>query len=175
MSLIMKNNDHAFCLPPIGRYVATCIGLIDLGIEKYKNRGASFAKVLILWELSNALMPDGKPFTLAISYKANLNAKSKLRILLEGWRGKKFSLGELYGFQLENMLAKPCCLTIEYGVGQDGSKHVPKVVDISPLPTSIPRPELYNTPVSFDLNYYSEREYLALPASIRNKISISKA
>jgi hypothetical protein len=174
MSLTIKNNDQTFNLPPNGRHIAICCGLIDLGIKKNKNYGSHSPKVLIAWELSHALMPNGKPYMLTQCYMATLNQKSKLKILLEAWREKSFDLEELYEFKLENMLAEPCYLTIDHIPNESGKKYLAKVTNISPLPINIPCPELHNVPITFDLDYYTEENYLALPENIRKKINLSQ-
>jgi len=173
MSLMLKNNDSTFNLPPKEKHIARCFRVIDLGIQENKTYGTNSPKVLIAWELSHALMPNGKPFTITQCYTASLNEKSKLRSLLEAWRGKNFDSEELHGFQLENMLTEPCYLVIDHIVKEFGKKHFAKVMDISPLPLSVPYPELKNTPISFDLDYYTEEGYLAVPEHIRKKINLT--
>jgi len=173
MSLMLKTNDPAFDLPPKGKHIARCFGLIDLGVQENKIYGTRSPKILICWELSDGLMADGRPYTIKQCYTASLNIKAKLRSLLESWRGKSFDTEELRGFQLENMLSEPCYLTIDHIVKENGKKYFAKVVDTSPLPLSVHYPELKNTPFSFNLDYYTEDSYLAIPEHIRKKINLS--
>jgi hypothetical protein len=172
MSLIVRNNDYAISLPPKGKHVARCFSIIDLGIQKNKNYGSHSPKVLIAWELSHSLMSNERPFTIMQRYTANLNPQSRLRALLEAWRGRAFELNELHEFHLENMLTEPCYLTIEHIASQDQQKYLSKIKDIAPFPSLLPCPNLYNIPISFDLDYYTEKSYLLVSEHIRKKVNL---
>ncbi len=172
MSLTIRNNDDAFNLPPEGKHIARCFWIFDLGIQRDKNYGSYSPKVLIAWELSELLTKKEKPFSVMQRYTASLNTQSRLRALLESWRGKNFEPDELNEFRLANMLTEPCYLTIEHIENECGKKCLAKVADISPLPTYIPCPDLHNTPISFDLDYYTEENYFSVPENIRKKISL---
>jgi len=173
MSLILKNNNLELQLPPEGQHLARCYGLIDIGFQKNKNTGNYASKILIAWELCHVLTSANKPFTIMQTYTAHLNQTSKLKALLEAWRGKKFTEEELQEFHLENMLGEPCHLTVIHKRQKENQKYRAIVNDIEPLFPGMSYPTLYHLPLVFDLDYYTEVDYLSLPEKIRKKINIA--
>jgi hypothetical protein len=172
MSLTVKDNGSDFLPPPEGLHIARCYAVIDLGMQINKAFGNTSPKVLIGWELSNTLMPDGKPFIQMQSYTASISPNSKLRGLLEAWRGKGFTPAELQGFQLQSILGAPCYLTIKHTPNPQASQPWANVISICTLPSSVTCPPAINPPIYFDLDNYSEAAYLSLSEGIRKKINL---
>ena len=174
MSLLIKNNDEASTLIPEGKHVSRCYAIIDLGIQENKTYGTKSPKVLIGWELSNLCTLTGRPLTLMQPYTSVLNPKSALRKLLESWRGKCFSLEELHGFPLESMLGVACYLIVKHKHSGGTNRIWPVVENALPFSTQEASPKLYHLPISFDLDYYTEDDYLSLPEFIRKKINTNQ-
>lgn len=173
MSLTVKDNGGDFLPPPEGLHIARCYALIDLGVQVNQTFGNSSPKVLIGWELMDAMMEDGKPFIQMQRYTASLSEKSNLRGLLEAWRGRSFSPEELKGFKLKNILSATCYITTKHKVNQQTNKRWSEVISICRLPQGVTCPQPFNKPIFFDLDEYTEESYLSVPEGIRKKINIS--
>jgi len=171
MSLTVK--EHRNFLPvPEGSHIARCCALIDLGMQYSKFYDNTLPKVTIGWELINKLTEEEKPYVHFQRYTASLNAKSFLRTLLEGWRGHSFTSAELTGFELKEFLGTYCYLTIQPVLNLQTQQRWLKVVAISPLPHTMSHPPAIHQLIYFDLDSYSERDYLSVPESIRKHINI---
>lgn len=173
MSLTVKDNGGDFLPPPEGLHVARCYSLIDLGEQANKTYGNSSPKVLIGWELMDAMMQDGKPFIQMQRYTASLSEKSNLRALLEAWRGRSFTADELKGFKLKNILGATCYITTKIKLNPQTNKRWSEVISICRLPTGVNFPPAFNKPIFFDLDEYTQESYLSVPEGIRKKINVS--
>ena len=173
MSLTVKDNGGDFQAAPEGLHIARCYAVIDCGIQPNKAFGNSSPKVLLAWELSDCLMQDGRPFAQMQSYTSSISPKSKLKTLLEAWRGKGFTEEERKGFMLQSLLGVPCYLTTKH-VSNPRNPNQPwsSIISICKLPSTVSCPPPVNTPVHFDLDNYSEEAYLKLPEGFRKKINL---
>lgn len=114
--------------PAPGSYLAWCIGLIDMGTQAHTFQGETSLSrdVRLVFELCGTTMtgkynPDlkGKPFGVSTTCRQSLHKNSRLRALLEAWRGRKFSPEELQSFDPKKLLGKPARLTLVQS--EDGS------------------------------------------------------
>lgn len=119
MGLTAKENGGSFQKAPIGSHVARCIRLIDIGTQRgeYQGKVTWRPQVIIAWELPYELMEATEdkpetPFVVSKFYALSLNEKATLRKHLASWRGRDFTAEELKGFDLRNILDKPCMLSI---------------------------------------------------------------
>ena len=174
MSLTVKDNSKNFLPAPEGLHMAHCYAVIDLGIQLNAHFNNYSPKVLIGWELPSTLMPDGNPFIQYQRYTASLTDGSHLRKLLESWRGRSFTPEELEGFHLKHILGVPCYLSIAHKLNPKSQTIYANVVGICPLPEGTVCPDLFNPPLFFDLDDYSDDAYQAVPESIRQKINVSR-
>ena len=117
--MIVKDTGNGnFEQAPAGTHLGRCIKLIDLGTQEGEYQGqATFKRQIIIgWELPSELMQNGEyagqPFTVSKFYTASLSEKANLRKDLENWRGRAFTDEELRGFDMKNILGKPCMLSI---------------------------------------------------------------
>lgn len=133
--------------PPAGAHVARCVSLIDLGTQSVQWQGTVRMqhKVLFVWELPEALMEDGRPFTVRRKYTMSLNKNAALLKDLESWRGRKFTKEELAGFELKAVLGATCVLNLV----EDG-EYV-NVASIAPLAKKQKAPKQVNESVFFSL------------------------
>lgn len=155
MSLIAKDKPGNFTPAPAGNHVAVCISLIDIGMQhgEYQGKETHREQVIIGWELSEELMPaqDGQqqePFTVSEFFTNSLSEKSKLRPMLESWRGRPFTDTELEGFDLTTIVGKPCMVNVVHEQKKDGVRA--KVSSVTPLPKSMPKPRQIRPSLIFD-------------------------
>ena len=121
-------------------------------------------QLVIRWELSDEFMEDGQPFLVSAFFTNSLSEKSRLRPLLEAWRGRPFTEEELNGFDLQNILGAPCLVTV---IHKDGNARVQSVTS---LPKSMERPKPHNPLKSFWLEEWSHEKFEALPEGFRKII-----
>ena len=115
MGLIAKNEGIEFERLEDGLYTAVSSMLIDLGIQNNERFGKKQRKFIIVWQILGQTIEingEEKPRVISKEYTLSLNEKSKLRADLQAWRGKAFTPEELNGFDLVNILNKPCQLQI---------------------------------------------------------------
>jgi len=154
MSLtVSETGKKEFPILEEGSYVAICNMLVDLGMQFNETYGNSSRKVLIGWELPEELIEingEKVPRTINQRYTASLNEKSVLRRDLAAWRGRDFTPAELAEFNLRNIVGAPCLLQIihrEY----NGKKYA-NVVSVMSLPKGMPKPQMSEPPVIYDID-----------------------
>lgn len=159
---------------PVGAHVARCIGLIDIGTHHGEYEGVANVRhqVIVKWELPNELIADGefagKPFTVSEFYTLSLGEKANLRKALVAWRGKEFTDDELKGFDLKNVLNKPCMVQ----VGRN-KKDRAKVQAVMSLPKGMAAPEQVNPGVYFSLDQFDSAIYEGLSDGYKGLIQKS--
>ena len=113
-----------------GLYEAVCSGIVGIGEQRSEFEGQvkHQNKVVLIFQIPSEPYEwekDGQKFsgpsTLSTFLTVSLHEKAKLRKLLEGWRGKKFTAEELAGFDLDTVLGKPCQLLVINKEKKDGS------------------------------------------------------
>lgn len=119
-----KNSD--FTPPPADVHVGICVAVIDLGThpKSFQGKEVMQHKVRLAFELPFCKMEDGRPFVVMDKWTASLEAKSKLRPLLESWRGQPWPKGPISGFSLKDLLGKPAMITVTHADREDGGKWV---------------------------------------------------
>jgi hypothetical protein len=172
MSLTVKDNSN-FLPAPEGLHIARCYGVIDLGMQLDKTYNKMLPRARLCWELSHTFMPDGKPFIQMQTYTSVISETSRLRPLLESWRGKPFTAAERHAFKLRSLLGVPCYLATKQTVDTKTQQTWSNVVGIYKLPSTLPCPELINPTLYFDLDEYSETTYYALPENLQKQINLS--
>jgi len=167
-----------FQLPPSGNHVARCYRIVDMGSHK-NSYGNVLRKILITWELhgedddGNSLTTsDGKPLVVSSNYTLSLSEKATLRAHLEAWRGRAFTLDELSGFNLENILNQYCMVSISHDTGTAGKTYA-NVKAISPVPSVIKKaglPEGVNPTLLFSLDDFDANKFEKLSDGLKKKI-----
>lgn len=149
MGLIVgaETNDNKRTMVPEGSHVARCINYIDLGTadNEWKGEIKKRKRVILTFEFPEHTAvfreSDGpQPLGRSVTYTNSLNEKSTLRKDLQAWRGKSFTAQELLGFDLDNVLGKPCLAMVQHDLKADGSKK-DKIKGLSKLPDSLQAPE----------------------------------
>lgn len=98
-----------------GVYTAISSMMIDLGKQTSEKFGKTQRKFMMIWTiLGEEIEINGQklPRTISKEYGYSLGEKSNLRKDLQAWRGVQFTAEELQGFNLLNILNKPCQLQI---------------------------------------------------------------
>lgn len=174
--IVSSNGGGDFKPVPEGTYVALCVRVIDLGTQVTTFKGAekNQRKVLIAWEVPEVPVEfDGEtaPALLMSSYTASLHEKAALRKHLEAWRGKRFTDDELAGFDLKNVIGKPCQVQVLHS--EDGN--YANVAAIMAVPKGLPIADPYHPLVSFDLEpgKFSPVIYEGLSDKLKAKIAQS--
>ncbi len=128
--------------PEIGNNIAICIRVIDLGTQKNEYQGKTTWKrqSMVIWELPEQKDGEEKPITISKFYTATLSDKSNLRHDLENWRGRPFTPEELNGFEVKNIIGKPCLLNL---VRNDKGKVKIGAVSFILKGMTAPKPEYY--------------------------------
>lgn len=134
-----------------GPRLARCYGVVDLGVQP-SERFRPVRKVLLCWEiLDEDRMSDGRPFGLSRQYSMHLRQGSKLREMLESWRGRALSPEELRGFDLRTVLGAYCTLSVKHMTGTLGQERA--VIDsVMGWPKGATRPPAVNKDVYFSLD-----------------------
>ena len=152
---------------PEGLHDAACITVADLGVQK--TAFGSKHQILLTWEL-DALMEDGRPFTLSRRFTASLSKKASLRSILESWRGRAFTADELKGFALGAVLGKPCQVMVQHGQSVDGSRTYANIISVVPASKGakyVPTSEL----VTYDQDAPDPAALEKLPEWIRTAVA----
>lgn len=116
MSIIAKSTGEGIERLEDGVYTAQCVGIVDVGEQYSETYAKSSRQVRIIWQIVGETYKDAEgkeiPRTYSKHYSLSLGDRSKLRKDLEAWRGKPFTEQELAGFDLVNILNKPCQLQL---------------------------------------------------------------
>src|SRR5262249_53682681 len=109
MGRYAKQPETTFEHAPAGTHLGICTSVIDLGTQhdEYQGKPITRNRVLIQWEIQDAVRENGEPFVIGKFYTNSLSEKANLRRDLESWRGKAFSEQELNGFDLAKILGAP--------------------------------------------------------------------
>ena len=173
---ISESGGGNFEQAPTGMHNATCYRLVDVGThnETFEGETKKRHSIFIYWELNDAKMEDGQPFSIMRQYTLSLNEKSALYKDLCAWRKKQFTPEELQGFDLTKILGLTCDLDI--GETKNGNS---KVVNVYAPDGGAKRQPTVNEQVAFDIDEYIAGNkdmigvWVELPAWIQTKIDES--
>lgn len=168
-----SGNASSFEQPPLGPHFARCIKIIDIGTQtgEYQGKKTVRRQNILTWELPNALMESGKPFTVSKFYTANIaNEKANLRKDVVAWRGgKDLSPEEIDNFDPKSLLGQPCQVSITKKDGSD--KH--QVSSVLGIPAGMDVPEPTNEFVFFDLENFDQATFDSLTDGLKRLIMLS--
>ena len=165
---------------PAGTHIGRCIRLIDLGTHYNEMYKVDRHQVYIGFELPNERMKwtdENKvehegPFMVSGFYTLSLSEKSKLRPLLASWRGRDFNEAELDGFEMKNILDKPCMLNIIHETKNKKTKAV--IAAIMPPMKGANIPDRENDLLFFSLEEYSSTEFEKVPKGMQKIVQESQ-
>jgi hypothetical protein len=161
--LIKEEKTSKRELVPAGMYLARCYMVVDLGTQRwdYQGQEKTGRKIMFGWEIPKIrrrFEKDGVnvdlPAAIYEKFTCSLGEKSNLRKKLKSWRGRDFTAEELAGFEIRNVLGKPCLLNVSHSKSADGTKVYDNIDAITPLMDGMtPHPaENPNTYYSIDDN-----------------------
>jgi hypothetical protein len=154
MPLIATETGNGNFSPvPEGVHLAVCCWLADLGTQYSEAYGNSSRKIVVAFELPEERIEiDGedKPRIISRQFTLSLHEKAALRAFLEAWRGRRFTTDELAGFDLGNVLGKPCQLQILHR--DSGGKTYSNIASVMPPPKGSKVPETELEQVLFSLD-----------------------
>lgn len=166
MGTIAKDSGGDFELTPAGTHLAICYLVADIG--RQETGYGTKPKIVIGWELPNELMKDGRPFGCSQMYTLSLSEKAMLRRDLEAWRGRPFSETEMDGFDVKNVLGKPCTLTIVHN--KTGDRTYANVTAVAGVMKGLSIPQRHNDIVYYNMDDPDNGAYERLPKWIQTKI-----
>jgi hypothetical protein len=120
---------------------------------------------------------NGKPMVIHRRYTWSMNEKSKLREHLEAWRGQPFTEKDFGtgGFDICNLLGKPCFLVVAHSVSATSGKTNAKIDAISKLRKDMKVGELVNDKefISLDPEQFKREAFEKLPDWVKDEIKLS--
>jgi hypothetical protein len=122
---------------PEGSHPAVCVDVVDLGLLPSPFTGEKKHMLRLIWQI-DALMDNGKPFTVSRRYTLSLHRNAALRADIQNWRGRMFTDAELSGFDVESLIGSGCLLTIAHVV-REGSTYA-NVETVLSLPRGMEAP-----------------------------------
>jgi hypothetical protein len=117
MPLIVKSNETQFEPAPEGLWPAVCVDVVDLGSVETKFGTKPMLKIIFQIEERD---DHGKRFQVHARFGQSLHAKSRLRPVLEAWRGRKFTPEELAGFDLEKLVGACAQVQVVHSIRDEG-------------------------------------------------------
>lgn len=118
MPIYARKKEGEYSVAPAGLHAAVCVDVVDLGLKDFGFGPQE--KIQIRWQLEET-DERGRRYMVVGTYTPSLHEKSKLRPLLESWRGKKFSEDELKQFDIERLLGANCQLSITHNMKDGGT------------------------------------------------------
>jgi len=171
MGLMAKETGGDFKAVDAGTYVARCFGIVDLGTKdnEWQGQVKKRHQILIQWELPTELIEDGelagKPYSVSEFYTLSLGEKANLRHALESWRGREFTAEELKGFDLNNLLGKPCMISVIHN-----DKGKAKVSTVSKLMKGLEVPPQINPSRFFSLEVWDQKGFDGLTDGLKKMV-----
>jgi hypothetical protein len=177
MPKVMENSGGNFKLLPAGSHAAVCTMVADLGLQNtaYMGKPKLQQKVYIRFQVPAERVEwekDGQthegPMSIGKTYTASLSEKANLRKDLESWRSRQFTQDELAGFELFNIIGKPCLISVVHDTGEDGKTRA-YIQSISALPKGMSPPKHEGDLLRYDAQTIGDHD--KLPEWIRKKIA----
>lgn len=169
MSLIASDPGGDFTPIPEGTHVARCYYLADLGLRPNPFDDGMKEQVVIGFEVPGERTEDDHPMVVSQIYTKSLHEKANLRKSLESWRGKKFTAEELAGFDLRNIVGKPCQVSMAHKDAKDGKVYA-KVAGVMALPKGMEAPPAENEALVYDKDAHDPEIFEKLPEWVRRMI-----
>ena len=142
MAILAKREQADYRPAPEGLHQGVCVDVMDLGMKD--TPFGKKHKVRFRWQLENRDPETGKRFSIQKDYTLSLHEQANLTKDLESWRGKRFTLEELNGFDLEVVIGANCQIQVVHNAGKEGQTwaNVQTIVPINSKMTKI-HPEEY--------------------------------
>ena len=165
---------------PSGSYIARTYSMVVLGTHEEEFQGVKkmVKKVRITWELPTETRvfkeENGEqPFVISKEYTMSLAEKANLRAMIESWAGKTMTPEQISGFDLTKLLGKTCMIGIKHKLAKNGKTYA-EISTVSPLPKGTVCPVPYNPVVEFNIDFFDQTVFNALPKFLQEKITSSE-
>lgn len=148
MALIAKESGGGggdFTPCPQGMHLARCYRVIDLGTQEstYLGKTKNLAKVMLQFEVHGEdedgkaiVTAKGEPMSISKNFTLSLGDMATLRKDLQTWRGKEFTVDELRGFELKNVLGHWAMISVIKAMGTNGKEYT-NIAGIMSVPAAI--------------------------------------
>lgn len=151
MSLTIRKTSN-FELAPAGSHYATCIGIYDIGTQA--TEFGPKPKIVLMFELTDTLMQDGRPYVVRGMYNVSLNKNKAgkggpLLALLESWRGQPYTDEELDNLDLRRAVGRPAILNIVHS--RSGEATYANIASASPLLKGMAKLTPHNKPIYYEI------------------------
>jgi hypothetical protein len=133
-----------------GAHHAVCCQLHNVGYQMFKNEVSLSPKAVIIFEVEQKMTGGkmaGEPMVISETFPMFMGENSKLRKMLEGWRGKPYSPEELKNFSIGGIVGRPCTLLIVHEKKKSDGTMRAKIAGVLPaqgpgwVPTYTEMPE----------------------------------
>ena len=143
---------------PAGLQLARCYGVFDTGTHHDTMYDKDKRECVVVFEVPSVrikIQKEGEeekdlPRAISQKYTISLHEKANLRKHLESWRGRAFTTEELAGFDLKNIVDKPCLLNIIHNTPADVT--YANISTITPLMTGMEPAKAENAAAFFSFD-----------------------
>lgn len=159
-----------------GTYIARCYSMIQIGtsITQFMDENGDPKKInriRIGFELPTEMRifkDISKPLVISQKYTLSLHKKSKIRPMLEAWRGKKFTDEETSEFDWTKLMGVPAMITIVHN-----DKGYAEIVGITKPPKGIECPMQVNANQVLEFDNFNTELFDKLPEFLKDEIKTS--
>jgi len=160
-----------------GAHMAVCDMLVNLGTQKTEWQGSVKyqPKIYIRFQVPAERIDingEDKPMVIGEVFTLSLSEKSKLRPLLESWRGKGFTPEELEGFDITKLLGVACQLSVTHNTANNGKTYA-NITATMPIPKGVEPPKIEGSTTLFEGMNETPEVYESLPNWLKEKIDES--
>ena len=176
MEFIAKSEGNT-SIPKLenGVYTAISSMMIDIGAQKSVLDNNIRRKFIMAWNVVGEFIEVNKeklPRVMSKEYTLSLNEKSNLRKDLQAWRGQAFTEEELQGFDILNVMNKPCQLQI---INEEkNGKTYNNISAIMAMPKGMTVPTLDEITIFITNNAETWQNWEKIPKWIQDKIKKSE-
>lgn len=163
-------------IPPMtpGTKMGICVGVVDIGKQPVTFGGKTSYKdqLLIVIEFpSEKIEIDGevKPRQLSRVMTRTMGDRGTFRQMVSAWLAKNFSDDDLREFDTDELLLRPCMVTVK--LSENGQ--YANIDNIVQYPDGLPVPTTSTVPYTFDMDNWSDEAFAKLPEWVQNKIKKS--
>ena len=184
MSLVLKDEpreDREYQILDSGMHLGICVQVIDFGPQSstYNGEVKEQNKVRLAFEIPAERIEyekDGEtlegPMMIGKTYTASMYTMATLRKHLAAWRGRDFTEVELMGFDLTDVLGKPCMISVVHREYE--GKTYANIDSISKVMKGMAVPDPEGTLISFDFDDHTPEQLAELPSWMQDKVEDGK-
>lgn len=172
-------SESKFTLTPSGTHIARLISIVQIGkIEvTWQGQVKNLEKIRLTFELVDELhvFEEGKdaiPFIISGEFTLSMGSKTNLRPLVEGMLGVALLDSEADAFDVEELLGKPCLLTVKHET--KGDRTYANIASAVPLMKGQVARDAYNPITLLTYNNWSQDLFNKLPQFVKDKMMSSE-